>query len=132
MLSKAESMFLKGELNVSDGYRRKLEFVIRRKLENFESQTLPVILSNNATKKWFLERVAGYINGSNSITGIGNDVTKFGNGKCATGFSSQGIENSNKGFFEANKNENAFSKRARSLGWIRTLACGAVVLWFRR
>ena len=37
-------------------------------------------------------------------------------------------------YTSAPKAEKACSpgKRARSLGWIRTLACGAVVLWFRR
>jgi hypothetical protein len=68
-------------------FQRRNAAYAGRKLENFESQMLHIILSNNATKRWLLEMIVGYINGFSNVTEIGNGVTKSGTWECATCFS---------------------------------------------
>lgn len=62
-----------------------------------------------------LERVAGYVNGFNSVTEIGNGVTKSGNEGCAIGFSRQGIENSQIGVNSESKSETELSVGSGSI-----------------
>ena len=75
MFSKNELAYLKGELKPNDNYRWYLEYCIRRKLRKFEAEVLPVLLSNAATRRWLIEKVAGYVNGWTNLIGYANGLS---------------------------------------------------------
>lgn len=75
MLSKAEIAYLKGELQVNDNYRWKLEHCIKKKLKRFEVEILPTLLANEKTRMWLVEKIAGYVNGWINLTGNGKALT---------------------------------------------------------
>jgi len=57
LFSKAEIEYLKGTKTVDNGYARYLRHSIKRKLNQFEKNILPILLENENTKTWLLETV---------------------------------------------------------------------------
>ena len=82
MLSKAESMFLKGKLECDRDYEYVLVHRLRKKLRSL-GETLELLAHNNHTREWLLKTLQKTVS-----------LTEFSKIERDCGFSGQEIENS--------------------------------------